>query len=151
MPSAFERFHGHDSHALLFGIVKDVCQLGPVLKIIGDHDDIKTVRINRVTHDLLQPGRMRRHAQKAQLALFLEPIKCFMDIGVHQSVNGITGVDMGQVEIVGADPLQAGFNCCDHTFNWRVIAEMTTWRTKLRHNKQVVARMTFYAFSQRAF
>ena len=91
---------------LPLGIVENIRQLGPVAEIIGDHDDIKAVAVHGVTHNFFEPRGMGRDTQKTEFALLLESIEGFVDVRVHEALDGIAGVNMGQVKIVGADPLE---------------------------------------------
>ena len=148
---AFECLHGDHADALAFGVMEDGRQFGPVAEVVRDHDDVEAPGIDRVAHDALQPRRVRRDAQKAQLALFLEPVERFVDVRVHQPVDGIAGVDVRQVQVVCADAFEAGLDRGHDVLDRRVVAQVAVGRAEFGDDEQFFARGVADAVAQHFF
>ena len=81
---------------------------GPGAEVIGEHHDVEAVAVDGRVGDLFEVGCVRRDAEEADLALLLQSIEGLVDVRIEESVDGVAGVDVNEVDPIGLEPF-AGF------------------------------------------
>ena len=94
---------------------------------------------------------MGRDTEKAKFSLLFEAVKGFVNVRIHEPFNGIAGMNMGQIKIVGADSLQTGFNRSHDIFDRGRIAQMALCRAELGNDKELIALIALNALAQGFF
>src|SRR6266511_4295564 len=93
-------------------------------------------------------GGMRGNAKETQLALLFQAIKSLVNVGIHEAVNRVAGMDVSKVQVVGVQALEARLGRGDDVFDWRVIAQVAVRGTEIGNDEQLVARLSFDTLTQ---
>src|SRR3989442_15255602 len=94
-------------------------------------------------------GGMRGDAKEPQLALLFQAIKGLVNIGIHEAIERVAGVDVSKVQVVGVQTLEACLDRGNNVFDRRVIAQVSVRGTEFGDDEQLVTRMALDALTQR--
>src|SRR3989442_13605262 len=96
-------------------------------------------------------GGMRGDAKEPQLALLFQAIKGLVNVGIHEAIERVAGVDVGKVQGVAVQTLEARLDRGNNVFDRRVIAQMSGWGAELGVDEQRVTGMSLDALTHRLF
>jgi hypothetical protein len=135
---ALERLHGDHAHVLRRGAVDDRGEAGPGAVVVGEHHHVEASVVDRGAGDRLQVGRVRREAEKAHLALLLEPLERLVCIRVEQALERVDHVDVHEVDVVGLEALKALLDHLHVLAHARAGRQVTPGRAELGRHEHLV-------------
>ena len=75
--------------------------------MVGEHHHVVAVAVDGGVGNLLEVWRVRRHTEETHFAGFLGPIERFVNVGVHETLDGIARMHVHEVDMIRAHPLEA--------------------------------------------
>ena len=111
----------------------------PHAEVVGEHHHVEAAGVDGGVGDLLEVRRVRADAEEAHLALLLQPVERLVDVGRHQALDAIAGVDVDEVDVVGLQALEARLHRLDDLRHRRVVGQVAVGDAELGGDEHLVA------------
>jgi len=80
--------------------------------MVGQHHGLEAAAVDSGIGNFLQVRCMGGDAEETSLAGLHQAVEGFVQVFVHESVDAVAGMHMGDVNVVGFESAQGAFNGC---------------------------------------
>ena len=134
-----EGLHRHHAHVLFAASTLDeVAELGPDPVVVREHHDVEAPGVDGGFHYLHEVRRVGREADEAELALFAQAVGGFVEVRVHDALDGVARVHVGEVRVIGAQAPEAVFDDLLVVGDGAAGVEVPPRRTEFRGDEDLV-------------